>query len=125
VAHQPQLSSALVRKGLATPADPSDAVAVEPPALEPAEVTPAPEPGDEPPMTVAVRPSLGADEPPLRPAPVSDELRRLISFRTPVQLDQDLRAMVFETGRSKQDLLTDFLAEGIKKWKAARRRGAG
>jgi hypothetical protein len=75
--------------------------------------------------TVTERPSLGADEPPLQPAPVDDVLRRLISFRTPVQLDQDLRAMVFETGRTKQDLLTDFLAEGIRKWKAARRRAAG
>ena len=131
MAQQPQLSSSLVQKGRAVPADPVDAVAAEPPEREP--VAPAmarasaPERGwgGAPNTNVAERPSLGADEPPLQPAPVDDVLRRLISFRTPVQLDQDLRAMVFETGRTKQDLLTDFLAEGIRKWKAARRRAAG
>lgn len=131
MAQQPQLSSSLVQKGRAVPADPVDALGVE--AHERGPIAPAmtrtSEPelgqGGMPTMTVAERPSLGADEPPLQPAPVDDVLRRLISFRTPVQLDQDLRAMVFETGRTKQDLLTDFLAEGIRKWKAARRRAAG
>jgi hypothetical protein len=131
VAQQPQLSSSLVQKGRAAPADPVDALGTEPPehgTIAP-ELTRAsvPEGGLDrvPTMTIAERPSLGADEPPLQPAPVDDVLRRLVSFRTPVQLDQDLRAMVFETGRTKQDLLTDFLAEGIKKWKVARRRAAG
>jgi hypothetical protein len=131
VAQQPQLSSSLVQKGRAAPADPVDALGTERPEHGPTapELTRASEPerglGRTPTMIVAELPSLGADEPPLQPAPVDDVLRRLISFRTPVQLDQDLRAMVFETGRTKQDLLTDFLAEGIRKWKVARRGTAG
>jgi hypothetical protein len=129
VAQQPQLSSSLVQKGRAAPADPVDALGPE--LLERGTIAPAitrasePERGQGGMPTVAERPSLGTDEPPLQPAPVDDVLRRLISFRTPVQLDQDLRAMVFETGRTKQDLLTDFLAEGIRKWRVARRRAAG
>jgi hypothetical protein len=126
VAQQPQLSSSLIQKGRAAPADPVDALGAEPPERGP--IAPAVARASEPERGQGGMPtmtSLGADEPPLQPAPVDDVLRRLISFRTPVQLDQDLRAMVFETGRTKQDLLTDFLAEGIRKWKAARRRTAG
>jgi hypothetical protein len=123
VAQQPQLSSSLVQKGRAAPADPLDALGNELPERGP--IPPEPQRGRGGPPVLADRPSLGADEPPLQAAPVDDVLRRLISFRTPVQLDQDLRAMVFETGRTKQDLLTDFLAEGIRKWKVARRRTGG
>jgi hypothetical protein len=113
VAQQPQLSSTLIQKGKATPADPADAVAAEPRAA-PAQA----------PEASAGTEDL-ADDPPLRAAPVRDELRRIVSFRAPVQLDRELEGMMFETGRTKQEILTEMLAEGIRRWKIERRRAAG
>jgi hypothetical protein len=117
VAQLPQLSSSLVQKGRAVPADPTDAIAPEPPPPPPAAPTQEPE--------AVVRTDDLTDDPPLRAPPVRDELRRIVSFRAPIQLDRDLEGMMFETGRTKQELLTEFLAEGIRRWKTERRRGAG
>ena len=64
------------------------------------------------------------DDPPLRAAPPDDVPKRFTSFRLPVALDEDLRAMMFETRRSKQDLLIEFVTDGIKRWQQERvRRG--
>jgi hypothetical protein len=61
-------------------------------------------------------------DPPLRAVPPDDVAKRFTSFRLPVSLDEDLRAMMFETRRSKQDLLIDFVTEGVKGWKRDRAR---
>jgi hypothetical protein len=61
-------------------------------------------------------------EPPLRPTPPDDVPKRFTSFRLPVDLDEDLRAMMFETRRSKQDLLIEFVTEGVKAWRRNRAR---
>ena len=34
--------------------------------------------------------------------------------------DEDLRAMMFETRRSKQELLIEFVTEGVKMWRRDR-----
>jgi predicted DNA-binding protein len=46
--------------------------------------------------------------------------KRFTSFRLPVELDEELRAMMFETRRSKQDLLIQFVTDGIKAWRRDR-----
>ena len=63
-----------------------------------------------------------ADEPPLRAVPPEIEPLRFTSFRVPVELDEQLRAMMFETRRSKQDILTGFVRDGIAAWRRDRRR---
>jgi hypothetical protein len=40
-----------------------------------------------------------------------------------VALDEDLRAMVFQTRRSKQDILIEFVTEGVTRWKRAMAKG--
>ena len=60
------------------------------------------------------------EEPPLRPAPPEDIAKRFTSFRLPVNLDEELRAMIFETRRTKQDLLIEFITAGIEKWRRER-----
>jgi hypothetical protein len=77
-------------------------VAARPPAIKP---------GDE-----------AADEPPLRAAPPDIEPLRFTSFRLPVELDELLRAMMFETRRSKQDILISFVRDGVAEWRKERRR---
>jgi hypothetical protein len=63
-------------------------------------------------------------EPPLRALPPDDVPKRFTSFRLPVELDEELRAMMFETRRSKQDLLIEFVTAGVKSWRKDRvRRG--
>jgi hypothetical protein len=62
------------------------------------------------------------DEPPLRAAPPEIEPLRFTSFRVPVELDEQLRAMMFETRRSKQDILIGFVRDGIAAWRKERRR---
>jgi hypothetical protein len=62
------------------------------------------------------------DEPPLRPSPPEDVPKRFTSFRLPVSLDEDLRSMIFETRRTKQDLLIEFVTVGIEKWRRDRAR---
>ena len=63
-----------------------------------------------------------ADEPPLRATPPEIEPLRFTSFRLPVELDEQLRAMMFETRRSKQDILIGFVRDGIAAWRKERRR---
>ena len=60
------------------------------------------------------------EEPPLRPLPPEDIPKRFTSFRLPVTLDEELRAMIFETRRTKQDLLIEFVTAGIEKWRRER-----
>ena len=49
-----------------------------------------------------------------------DVPKRFTSFRLPVSLDEDLRAMMYETRRSKQDILIDFVTVGINIWRRER-----
>lgn len=65
------------------------------------------------------------DEPPLKAIPPDDVPKRFTSFRLPVSLDEELRAMVYETRRSKQDLLIEFVTAGVKLWRRERAKRAG
>jgi hypothetical protein len=65
---------------------------------------------------------VGDDEPPLRAAPPEIEPLRFTSFRLPVELDEELRAMMYETRKSKQDILISFVRDGIAAWRRERRR---
>jgi hypothetical protein len=71
-------------------------------------------------MLARARQATDETDPPLRAVPPDDVAKRFTSFRLPVSLDEDLRAMMFETRRSKQDLLIDFVTEGVKGWKRER-----
>jgi hypothetical protein len=97
------LGTGLIRKGQARGLSPAV-------ASEPAEPHPQPAP------IATVR----DPDPPLRAIPPDDIPKRFTSFRLPVSLDEELRAMMFETRRSKQDLLIDFVTEGIKSWRRER-----
>jgi hypothetical protein len=46
--------------------------------------------------------------------------KRFTSFRLPVELDEELRAMMFETRRSKQELLIEFVIAGVQAWRGER-----
>jgi hypothetical protein len=95
----------------------------KPKPLPPDELTQALKQGirDVPSATVVEEPLTTAPEqPPLRPSPPSDVPKRFTSFRLPVDLDEDLRAMIFETRRTKQDLLIEFVTAGIDLWKRQR-----
>jgi len=113
------LGASLIRKGEARGASPALAV-----APTPAEAAPVPQaarpaaPTPVQPITVIEQ----ADDPPLRATPPDDVPKRFTSFRLPVDLDEELRAMMFETRRSKQDLLIEFVTDGIKKWRKERAR---
>jgi hypothetical protein len=61
-------------------------------------------------------------EPPLRAIPPDDVAKRFTSFRLPVDLDEELRSMMFETRRSKQDLLIEFVTNGVQAWRKGRAR---
>jgi hypothetical protein len=76
------------------------------------------------PATTPSQPVM-TDDPPLQAAPPDDVPKRFTSFRLPVDLDEELRAMMFETRRSKQDLLTEFTANGIRAWRQSRTRKVG
>ena len=118
MARQPDdlsLGTGLIRKGEARGLSP--AMAVPAPREEPVRMPPLPPtPASQP------APAIEEDDPPLRAAPPDDVPKRFTSFRLPVALDEDLRAMMFETRRSKQDLLIEFVTEGIKKWRRERMR---
>lgn len=134
------LGTGLIRKGeargispaLAVPPKREDPVAphaastvaptLQPPAAQPV-APPQPNPEPSPMPATAPQPTEETD-PPLRAAPPDDVAKRFTSFRLPVSLDEDLRAMMFETRRSKQDLLIDFVTEGVKGWKRDRVRRA-
>jgi hypothetical protein len=99
------LDTGLIRKGEARGVDPARAVPQAAPPPAPA----APEPS--PPIS---------QEPPLRPIPPEDVPKRFTSFRLPVALDEELRGMIFETRRTKQDLLIEFVTAGVEKWRRER-----
>jgi hypothetical protein len=122
MAQPPPLSGSLIRKGEARAVSPEQAVAAP-------RVLQAEAPAVAPPVE-----QLGQAEVP-RPAPrsaqelesVLDDLTMpevvplvMVSFRAPVKLAEELRLMAFETRRPKQDILTDLLAEGLKRWKSTR-----
>jgi hypothetical protein len=106
------LGTGLIRKGEAKGISP--ALAVRLPAEEPA--APAAAPAGPPPPTI----DEVDDEPPLRAAPPDDVPKRFTSFRLPVTLDEELRAMIYETRRSKQDLLIEFVTAGVQQWRKER-----
>lgn len=99
------LDTSLIRKGQAA-------------GVSPALVAP-PAPTSSVPVLVQPPAELD-DEPPLRPAPPEDVPKRFTSFRLPVSLDEDLRSMIFETRRTKQDLLIEFVTAGVEKWRRER-----
>jgi hypothetical protein len=120
------LGTGLIKKGearglspaLAAPVAREEAVAAPPPSIGQA-TAPVQEAAAPAPTPAAYQPAEETD-PPLRAAPPDDVAKRFTSFRLPVALDEDLRAMMFETRRSKQDLLIDFVTEGIKAWRQER-----
>ena len=113
------LTPDLVKKGEARGLSPDSIVSVPPTTAHP-ETPVAPLNATAmpkvPPPDIAVS-HLAPDAPTLTPVPPADVPRRFISFRVPVELDEDLRGMIFQTRRSKQDLLIEFVSEGVKKWK--------
>jgi hypothetical protein len=112
MAQPSQLSPSLIQKGDAKPVSPEVATGTA--------ATPQPGPVAAPAAHVAPPPETVA-APSIDDLPMPDTIpRALISFRAPVQLTEELRLMAFETRRPKQDLLTEFLSEGLKRWKAAR-----
>ena len=125
------LGTGLIRKGEARGISPALAVPPKPreepqsppaaPARAPAQ--PAPPPLASAPLVQPAPPvGVPADEvdPPLRAVPPDDVAKRFTSFRLPVSLDEDLRAMMFETRRSKQDLLIEFVTAGVQTWRRDR-----
>jgi len=116
MARQPDdlsLGTGLIRKGEARGLSPAAAV-----PASPEEIVRMPTPAPAP----VLRSAIDEDDPPLRAAPPDDVPKRFTSFRLPVALDEDLRAMMFETRRSKQDLLIEFVTQGIKTWRRDRMR---
>jgi hypothetical protein len=65
---------------------------------------------------------ISEPDPPLRALPPDDVPKRFTSFRLPVDLDEELRAMMYETRRSKQDLLIEFVTAGVQAWRRERAR---
>jgi hypothetical protein len=123
------LGAGLIRKGearglspaLAAPPEPEERAQAAPTRAPRAEQAPAATPSAPEPAPAATVIEDGP-EPPLRPTPPDDVPKRFTSFRLPVDLDEDLRAMMFETRRSKQDLLIEFVTEGVKAWRRNRAR---
>ena len=118
------LGAGLIRKGEARGLSPAMAEASPEPtppsvAAPPSSPLAAAQVRPEPPQA-APMPDIVEDEPPLRAAPPDDVPKRFTSFRLPVELDEELRAMMFETRRSKQDLLIEFVTEGVKVWRRNR-----
>ena len=115
------LGAGLIRKGEARGQSPALAVPPIPAPVElPAPVEPA---SAAPPRPQRLAPTIVDDlpeDPPLRAAPPDDVPKRFTSFRLPVTLDEELRAMMFETRRSKQDLLIEFVTAGIRTWRRER-----
>jgi len=121
------LGAGLIRKGEARGLSPSLAeVPSQPPAAIPEPVAPpidaAPPAARQAPPKPAPVTVEDVPEPPLRAVPPDDVPKRFTSFRLPVPLDEDLRAMIFETRRTKQDLLIEFVTAGIQTWKRDRAR---
>ncbi|MFL5281812.1 MAG: hypothetical protein ACJ8AW_12665 [Rhodopila sp.] len=101
-------------------AAPAPAIVVAPePVRAAASAAPAPQTAT---AAILVQTPETQDDPPLRALPPDDVPKRFTSFRLPVALDEELRAMMFETRRSKQDLLIDFVTAGIQTWRRERAR---
>ena len=123
------LGTGLIRKGEARGISPALAVPPKPESVMVAPSVPEPMPAPVPaPQAAAPAPARAAPapqpiedtDPPLRAAPPDDVPKRFTSFRLPVSLDEELRAMMFETRRSKQDLLIEFVTQGVKVWRRDR-----
>jgi hypothetical protein len=141
MARQPDdlaLDAGLIRKGEARGFHPATATPERPPeqapigSLPPMQAAPAvyAPPAPLARQATSSRPRVGEPpiedtEPPLRAAPPADVPLRFTSFRLPVELDEALRDMMYETRRSKQDLLTGFVQDGVNRWRQQRRRGGG
>jgi len=110
------LGTGLIRKGEARGVSPAMALPSQTPEL----TEPAPPPAPPHTHTEPYAPPVAEDDPPLRAAPPDDVPKRFTSFRLPVSLDEDLRAMMYETRRSKQDILIDFVTVGINIWRRER-----
>ena len=136
MARQPEglsLDAGLIRKGEAKGLHPTMA-SPTPEAVQPLAPAAPPEQQAEAPAEMrsttlapqrtmmARAPDDDADEPPLRPLPPEDEPMRFTSFRVPVGLDEQLRGMIFETRRSKQDILTEFVRQGLERYRKERKR---
>ena len=137
MARQPEglsLDAGLIRKGEAKGLHPTVATPTPETALQPsAPAVVLEQPSGAPPeltstsvasqrIPMARMPDDDPDEPPLRPLPPEDEPMRFTSFRVPVSLDEQLRGMIFETRRSKQDILTEFLRQGLERYRKERKR---
>jgi hypothetical protein len=131
MAQQPDdltLGAGLIRKGEARGVSPALAVPSQrEESVAPPSPIPTPPPPQEPPTGASApsAPPVAAQitdepDPPLRAVPPDDIAKRFTSFRLPVSLDEDLRAMMFETRRSKQDLLIEFVTEGVRGWRRDR-----
>ena len=123
MAQQPDdlaLGAGLIRKGEARGQSPVMAAAT------PSSVQPAPPPIAVPTPTAPSAPArqiVPEEGRGVVPVPPTDEAKRFTSFRLPVALDEELRAMVFQTRRSKQDILIEFVIEGVARWKRAMAKG--
>ena len=116
------LGAGLIRKGQARGASPAMAVpqVIEEP-LGPAPIAPVPVAApDVATAQMQAAAPIEDPDPPLRALPPDDVPKRFTSFRLPVTLDEDLRAMMYETRRSKQDLLIDFVTAGVQTWRKER-----
>jgi hypothetical protein len=124
MAQQPDdlaLGAGLIRKGEASGQSPVMAAATPSPVQPAPPPLAAPSPAAPPvPARQFVPPEEGRG---VVPVPPTDEAKRFTSFRLPVALDEDLRAMVFQTRRSKQDILIEFVTEGVARWKRAMAKG--
>jgi hypothetical protein len=109
------LGAGLIRKGQARGQSPAEAAVAEPSeSVSAAPASPVPAPS----TVVAASPSVmvEAEPPPLRAQPPEDVPKRFTSFRLPVSVDEQLRDMIYETRRSKQDLLLEFVNAGLQRW---------
>jgi len=117
------LSSSLIRKGEARAVSPDQAIAPPPAAAQRPIASPIPaEPVEQPPALTPAPHPVQEPESTLDDLPAPPDVVPLVmvSFRAPVKLAEELRVMAFETRRPKQDILTDLLAEGLKRWKTVR-----
>jgi hypothetical protein len=125
MAQQPDtLDAGLIRKGEARGTSPALATPAPPIVPKPAPA-PVPTVRENPTVESGARPFLppyenAEPDPPLRALPPDDVPKRFTSFRLPVTLDEELRAMIFETRRTKQDLLIEFVTAGVQAWRRDR-----
>lgn len=116
MAQSPQLSATMVEKGRARPAEPSEAVGQARAPAAPVEVTLTAAPS-----VAAPAPTLTLADPPLEPAPLKAEATKQMSFRASTFLQAEMRDMIYATGRTQQDIMTEFLTEGFYRWRVERK----